>query len=143
MANGNLTFRRATEGDVRLLAELNHHLIRDEGHRNPMNVGELEERMRNWLRADYAAILFEDETGVVAYALYRDDAEEVYLRHFFVVRKRRREGIGRKAMAMLFDEIWPKNKRLTVSVLTGNAAAIKFWRSVGYVDYCLTMERAK
>ena len=29
-----LTLRRATDADAPLLAELNHQLIRDEGHRN-------------------------------------------------------------------------------------------------------------
>jgi len=33
-----------------------------------------------------------------------------------------------------------KDKRLTVSVLVNNAAAVAFWRAVGYRDYCLTME---
>ncbi len=48
-----MTFRPATNDDCPLLAELNHQLIRDEGHRNRMTVAELEQRMRGWLAGEY------------------------------------------------------------------------------------------
>ncbi|HYA79031.1 MAG TPA: GNAT family N-acetyltransferase, partial [Candidatus Nitrosopolaris sp.] len=124
-----MTFRRATLNDCALLAELNHQLIRDEGHRNPMTVLELEQRMRGWLASEYAAVLFEVGGEVVAYALYREQPAEIYLRQLFVVRNRRRQGIGRQAMETLRSKIWPKNKRLTVEVLVHNVAAIAFWRA--------------
>jgi predicted acetyltransferase len=137
-----MTWRLATTRDCRLLAELNHQLIIDEGHRNHMSVAELEGRMKEWLTEAYQAVLFEAEGEVAAYALYRAQAGEIYLRHFFVVRHRRRQGIGRQAMALLRGHIWPKMMRLTVSVLTHNEAGLKFWRAMGYQDYCLTMEIA-
>ena len=142
MANSNniLLFRRATLDDCRLLAELNHQLIRDEGHRNKMTVPELEQRMRGWLQTEYAAVIFEDKSEVVAYALYREQPEELYLRQLFVVRNQRRQGIGRKAIEILRTQLWPKDKRLTVSVLVNNPAAVAFWRAVGYRDYSLTLE---
>ncbi len=135
-----MTFRRATFNDCALLAELNHQLIRDEGHRNPMTVPELEQRMRDWLASEYAAMLFENDGEVVAYALYREQPEEIYLRQLFVVRHQRRKGIGRQAMEILRSKIWLKNKRLTVEVLAQNGPAVAFWRAVGYRDYCLTLE---
>lgn len=119
---------------------MNHQLIADEGHRNAMTVPQLEERMRGWLSEEYQAIFFEDPVEVVAYALFREQPDEIYLRHFFVVRHRRRQNIGRRAMRMLFNEIWPKDRRLTVTVLMMNEAGIAFWRAVGYADYCLTLE---
>jgi ribosomal protein S18 acetylase RimI-like enzyme len=136
----SLNFRRATLDDCAPLAELNHQLIRDEGHRNKMTVPELEQRMRGWLQSEYTAIIFEDHGEVVAYALYRQEPEELYLRQLFVARNRRRQGIGRAAMEILRTQIWPKNKRLTVSVLVQNTAAVAFWRAVGYEDYSLTLE---
>src|SRR5436309_5221185 len=132
--------RRATAEDCALLAKLNHQLIRDEGHRNRMTVPELEGRMKDWLAKEYVAIVFEDAGEVVAYALYREQQEEIYLRQLFVVRRRRRQGIGRRALHILRSEIWPKTKRLTVDVLVQNEQAIAFWRAVGYRDYCLTLE---
>ena len=135
-----MTFRRATLDDCAVLAELNHQLIHDEGHRNPMTVPELEQRMKGWLASDYAAMLFENDAEVVAYALYREEPEDIYLRQLFVMRNRRRQGIGRQAIEILRTRIWPKHKRLTVGVLVRNTAAIAFWRAVGYEDYSLTLE---
>lgn len=135
-----MTFRQATLDDCALLAELNHQLIRDEGHRNPMTVIELERRMKSWLASDYTAVLFETDGAVVACAIYAGQPEKIYLRQLFVVRNRRRQGIGRQAMEILREKIWPKNKRLTVEVLVGNTAAAAFWRAVGYRDYSLMLE---
>lgn len=135
-----MNFRRATLNDCALLAELNHQLIRDEGHRNKMTVSELEQRMKDWLASEYAAVLFENDTEIIAYALYHEKPKEIYLRQFFVARNRRRQGIGHTTFEILRSKIWPGNKRLTVDVLVHNTAAIAFWRSVGYKDYCLTLE---
>ena len=135
-----MTFRIASQGDCARLAELNHQLIRDEGHRNPMTVLELEERMKGWLAGEYRAVIFEEHNEVVAYALFREEAKEIYLRQFFVVRARRRQGMGRRAVELLRSKVWPKDKRLTVEVLAGNEAGTAFWRSVGFKDYALTLE---
>ena len=135
-----MTFRKATLSDCALLVDLNHQLIRDEGHRNRMSVPQLEERMREWLASEYVAIIFEDNKETVAYAVYREQPKEIYLRQLFVVRSRRRQGIGRKAIEMLRSQIWPTGKRLTVDVLVQNTAAVAFWRAVGYKDYSLTLE---
>jgi ribosomal protein S18 acetylase RimI-like enzyme len=135
-----MTYRRATSADCSLLGELNHQLIRDQVHRNPMTVPQLEQRMRGWLEGEYVAILFEEGGEVVAYALYREQPDEIYLRQLFVVRDRRRQGLGKQAMHLLRSEIWPKTKRLTVEVLVANAAAVAFWRAIGYRDYSLKLE---
>src|SRR5580658_2759760 len=108
-----MTWRMATKRDCKILAALNHQLIADEGHRNHMTAGQLEGRMKEWLEEAYEAVLFEDSGEVVAYALYRTQAAEIYLRHFFVVRHRRRQGLGRQAMVLLRHTIWPKVERLT------------------------------
>ena len=135
-----MTFRAATSDDCPRLAELNHQLIRDEGHPNRMTVQELEQRMRGWLSAEYRAIIYEDGGEVVAYALFREQAEEIYLRQLFVVRHRRSQGIGHRAVEMLRSQVWPETKRLTVEVLVANKRAISFWRSAGYADYALSLE---
>lgn len=137
-----MNFRRANLTDCALLAGLNHLLLQDEGHRNAkMTLPELEHRMHGWLESgEYIAILFEEAGEIVAYTLYREQREEIYLRQLFVIRNRRRQGIGRQAVEILRRQIWPKNKRLTVDVLIKNTTAIDFWRAVGYRDYCLTLE---
>ena len=136
-----MTYREAKPADYPLLGSLNHQLIRDEGHRNPMNVVELTERMRRWLSmGEYTGRLFEENGQVVAYALYREFAEEIYLRHLFVVRGRRRQGIGRRVMQILRDEIWPRGRRLTGEVLCANTTGVAFWKAMGYREYSLCLE---
>ena len=135
-----MNYRLATLADCALLARYNHELIQDEGHRNVMNICALEERMRLWLATDYEAILFSQNRETVAYALYREEEDEIYMRHMFVVRHRRRLGLGREALAILRGQIWPAHKRLTVEVLARNAPGVAFWRNVGYRDYSLKLE---
>lgn len=133
--------RVATAADYPMLGEWNHQLIQDEGHRNPMTVAELEQRMSAWLTSgEYRAIIFTDKNEAAAYALFRETEDEIHLRQFFVVRHRRREGIGRRAMQHLFENLWPKTKRWTVSVLVNNLPALAFWRAMGYDDYVLGLE---
>lgn len=134
-------YRPATLDDCRLLAELNAQLIQDEEHRNPMSVDQLAERMRAWLAGEYRAVIFKRPQETVGYALFRDEPEHVYLRQFFVRREARRQGVGRAAIEHLVRSVWPAHKRIRLDVLVGNTAAIAFWRSVGFADYCLTMER--
>ena len=135
-----MTYRIATDADCTLLGELNQQLIRDEGHRNPMNVQELRERMRQWLMGEYRAVIFEEDKALIGYALFREDLNEIYLRQLFICREHRRRGFGRMAMNLLKNEMRPKDKRLTVEVLIANQAAVRFWRTMGYKDYALTLE---
>jgi len=136
----SIHFRFADLPDCPLLANLNHQLIQDEGHRNRMTVAELELRMRGWLASEYRAVIAGIDGEVAAYALFREQPDEIYLRQLFVVRSRRNQGIGRQLMTFLRERVWPKSKRLTVEVLVANQAAVAFWRSIGYADYCLTLE---
>lgn len=133
--------RIATLDDCQLLAQMNHQLLEDERHRNRfMTLLQLEERMRGFLSKEYRGVIFEEDGEIVAYALYREHPEEIYLRQLFVRRDRRRRGHGRQAIEILRSNIWPRNKRLTVDVLLHNTNAIAFWRAVGYKDYLLGLE---
>ncbi len=135
-----MIFRKAGFDDLDLLTEWNHQLIADEGHRNPMGITELKNRMKKWISGDYESVIFSDEEDL-AYVLFKENESEIYLRQFFVKRDQRRKGIGKKAMGILFDQIWPANKRLTVDVLIKNKTGIAFWKSIGYREYCLSLEK--
>ena len=135
----NLSWREASASDLDLLADWNHQLIREEGHRNAMTVEQLRERMRKWLQGEYRAVVFSFDQPV-AYALFKREEDRIYLRQFFVWREQRRAGIGRAAFALLQKQIWPSDLRLVVEVLCHNQPGVAFWHSVGYRDYCLTLE---
>jgi GNAT superfamily N-acetyltransferase len=136
-----LTWRFAGAPDLRLLGTLNKQLIDDEGHRNPMSVAELSDRMKYLLAEGFRAVLFEREQRLVAYALYSTGHDGIYLRQFFVVREARREGIGRAALALLQAEVWPAGTRLFLDVLVENTRGLAFWRALGFADYAVTMEK--
>jgi len=120
---------------------MNLELIQDEEHSNPMGVGELESRMREWLEGQYEAVVFEDDDGPVGYALWRPEPEGIYLRQFFIRRDHRRKGLGRAAIQWLRENTWRQVARIRLDVLVGNARAISFWHAVGFADYCTTMIR--
>lgn len=136
-----MKIRTAKLADVSALASLNQQLIRDEGHRNPMTLDALSTRMHGWLTSgeyEAAVVLIDDE--ICAYALYRHEAEYVYLRQLFVLESQRRNGVGKALFTWLKTQAWPTNQRIRIDVLVGNKRAQAFWRSLGFKDYCLTME---
>lgn len=137
---GQLEIRIATIEDAPQLAEMNYALIEDEGHRDRRSLDQLVERMRNWLAGEYVATLFVVHGRGVGYALYRREDEWTYLRQFFVKDEFRRQGIGRQAIQELLSKQWRDTSRIRLDVLTTNPAAHAFWRSVGFLDYCMTME---
>ena len=133
--------RRADLSDSQLLARLNHQLIHDEGHRNPMSLTELEARMRGWLDGLYEAHIFSVEAETVGYVLTRTEADYVFVRQFFILSEFRRRGFGRSAFQWMLENVWKDSPRLRLEVLIGNKSGIAFWHSLGFSDYCLTMER--
>jgi GNAT superfamily N-acetyltransferase len=135
-----LQYRVASAADAVLLARMNRQLIADEGHRNRLTLPELEERLRQWLATEYTAIIFEQDTTPVAYALFRPEAASIYLRQFFVARQYRRQGLGRQAMQLLLSDVWPAGWRITLEVLVHNQRGQAFWHAVGFQDYAITLE---
>ena len=138
-----MTHREAAPDDCVLLAEMNHQLIRDEGHRNPMTVLELAERMNGWLSGHgYRAVLFEEDGRAAAYALFRTEPDAgIYLRQFFVARVHRRRGVGSQAVATLFREVFPAGARVTLDVLAHHEAGANFWAAAGFQRYSVRLER--
>jgi ribosomal protein S18 acetylase RimI-like enzyme len=67
-------------------------------------------------------------------------AEWTYLRQFFILPELRRRRIGRAAMRWLVQNPWRDESRIRLDVLVGNTDGIAFWRSIGFQDYCFTME---
>ena len=135
-----LQFRFATADDAAVVASMNQQLIRDEGHRNRMTLEELTRRMEGWLGGEYRAVLFESGGEAVGYALYRHEADHVYLRQLFVTPQHRRQGVARAALRWMWGHAWVGAPRLRIEVLVGNDGGRAFWRSVGFVEYCVTME---
>jgi GNAT superfamily N-acetyltransferase len=136
-----LAFREATAADVPMLALFNERLIADEWG-GGMSRERLEERFHRWLAdGDYRALLFVEGGETVAYALVSVDEDSAYVRHFYVVDAHRARGVGRRAIALLLRDVVPPTMRITLDVLASNAVGHRFWRSVGFTDYAVRMER--
>ena len=133
----------ATPADAPRLAQMNGWLIADEGHRNPMSLDELTWRMRRWLENEYRAVIFEEPEACVGYALFKEEPDWIYLRQFFICKDRRRQGLGRAAIEWLSTNVWSDPARLRLDVLINNVAGLAFWKSLGFTEYCLTMERER
>jgi ribosomal protein S18 acetylase RimI-like enzyme len=136
-----LQFRLATADDGQALGALNAQLILDEGHRNPMTVPQLVERMTAWLRGEYQAVIVESSGAIAGYALFRQEADSLSIRQIFVRAESRRQGIARTLVQWLAENAGHETPRIRIDVLVGNTAARKFWESVGFREYCLSMER--
>jgi ribosomal protein S18 acetylase RimI-like enzyme len=130
----------ATLADLPRLAEMNQRLIEDEGHPNPMTVAELAERMAQWLAGEYAAHVLREGDEIAAYALIRDDGETWYLRHLYVERSHRRQGLATALLDWLYAHVWT-DKPVRLDVLAHNTAAIAFYEAYGFKVGCLRMEK--
>jgi len=136
-----MSIKSAKTSDLKLLARMNLRLIRDEKHRNPMGVPALQRRMARWLKGEYRATLFQACEITVGYCLFKREPGYWYLRHFFIDRPFRRMGWGRTAFSLMRRKVWKKPGRVRVEVLTANRRGRLFWKSLGFSEYCLTLER--
>jgi GNAT superfamily N-acetyltransferase len=136
----NVSWTFATRKDAPTLARWNFQLIRDERHRNAMDVPALTERMIGWLEQDYKAVIFSADDVHVGYALFQKTSAFIHLRQFFVRPDQRRRGYGSECFRILREAVFSKDMRLTIDVLAGNPAGILFWKAMGVTDYSVTLE---
>jgi Sortase and related acyltransferases len=145
----NLHLRSATEHDLDLLAEMNKHLIEDEGSANPMNQAELRQRMLEWLRTPgWMVDLLANEDEVVGYALYfyknnpyDPDRREAYLRQYFIRRGYRKKGYGLKGIELFRETRFQGIRTIEIDVLDANLSGKGFWRRAGFLPYAINMKR--
>ena len=86
-----MTVIRADATHAEAVAQMNKRLIEDERHPNPMNVSQLADRMREWLRGEYACCLATENGKIVAYCLYRDAGEFYYAQNWRQLARERRQ----------------------------------------------------
>ena len=96
------TVRMAGLGDVALLVSMNQELLRAESSRNPLDIEQLEERLRGWMKRAWQAAILEVDGAIAGYGLYRigsdhfdDEGFYVELRQLFIAAGHRRQGLGR------------------------------------------------
>lgn len=139
--------REAGTSDVKSLAYMNKHLIEDEGSRNPMNLGQLEERMKTILK-EWIVLLVNDgseDLGYMVYKVNRDeyfpDQKELYIRQYFIKREHRSKGIGEQAFEAIAEKYFPEDAILSLDVLECNPKGRKFWEKIGFKPHQTLMKR--
>ena len=133
-----MQIRKCTLEDVSLLTKMNKHLIEDEKSTNPMTMDELEERMKGFLSGDYSAYFFMQDDTAVGYALVKDTEKPLYLRQFFIERDYRRRHLGREAFHLLMDYL--QTDTINIDVLPWNEPGLRFWKSCGFAETCISMQ---
>ena len=131
-----MRIRICDETDVPLLAAMNKRLIEDEKSSNPMDIEQLENRMRVFLSGEYTAYLFTEDGSVAGYALVKDSSTP-YLRQFYIERQYRRAHRGRNAFELLKEQL--QTDAIDIDVLPWNQAGRAFWASLGFKETCVSM----
>lgn len=127
-----MNIKECTLEDVEMLALLNKQLIEDEKSNNPMNIKELEERMKSFLLSEYNAYFFIIGQEIVGYALVRMNCSPLYLRQFLIERSYRKQHYGKQAFHALLEYLNIKN--IDIEVLTWNEAGQSFWKNCGFKE---------
>lgn len=127
--------------DIPNLAFLNHMLIEDEQAENSMSISQLEQRMTDFLDAEYKAFLFKTDEKCVGYALVNMSQKPLYLRQFFICREDRRMGYGKEAFYALLNHL--QVTEIDLDVYAWNHRGISFWKSLGFSERCYNLRFKK
>lgn len=136
-----MEIKKCTLEDVPQLAVLNKQLIDDEKSNNPMNIRELEARMEGFLNTDYDAYFFIVDEAAVGYALVKNTCTPLYLRHFLIDRKYRKQHYGTEAFNSLIKYLGVND--IDIEVLSWNEAGKRFWESCGFKELSRYMRYQK
>jgi predicted acetyltransferase len=99
------------------------------------------ERMARWIGSgEYEVLVLRRGGRVAGYAVWRVEDRGAYLRHFFICRDQRRQGLGRAAMKLLCRDIFPKDRPVQVDAAIANKTGIAFWHAIGFGDFGISME---
>ena len=141
-----LTITKASITDLPTLAQMNQHLVEDQGSRNPFSIGEFEERLREWLNGtEWQINLFRDSKQILGYSVHRlqqdyyfPGEEIVYLRQFYIERLLRDRGTGRLAFETLRKACFG-DRKVFLDVLETNPGGRRFWQKLGFNPYLTSM----
>ena len=136
----SITISTATEADIARLAEFNLQLMEDEQHLYMLPLEDLRVRMARWIAGEYNVLVFRNGGRVCGYAAWCVEDRGAYLRHFFICRDQRRQGLGRSIIDRLRRDHFPKDQPLQLEATIWNTDAIAFWRAIGFQDFGLTLE---
>ena len=114
--------RMASLADCAHLGAMNHQLIRDEGHRNPITIPELEEQIAAGSRVDTARCSLRKQAKMSPTPCFTSNPTRCICGSFSSRGHRdKASDTGGRGFAFWY---WPKQKRLTVEVLVRDEGAV-------------------
>jgi GNAT superfamily N-acetyltransferase len=142
-----LTLRPHRVDDLDALAVMNRALIDDQGSRNRMGLPALRRRFERLVAEGRLIDMFERDGAIVGFASHAEEEgqgdpplPQVHLHQFFIDRAHRRNGFGREAFTLLATTRWRPGVRVVLHVLEANPVGQRFWASLGFTPYSVTME---
>ncbi len=91
--------RRGSEDDLDVLAALSQQRRQEQRQDEVVDIERLKERMRELLRSDFLAFLFEVHGKVIGYTLVSRRIDPLCITEYYLVREERGNGYGYEAVA--------------------------------------------
>lgn len=137
-----MNLKLATIDNLPLLSQWYQELREDEQADNPMVQSEIFTQMRVFLQGTtYKTYLLEDHGEPMGYGMVDITRSPYYLRHLFIRRDKRHQGLGKGLIDMLMDLL--KIDGLDIEVLVWNEDAIKFYQALGFKPRYLGMRLSR
>ena len=139
--------RSAVEDDLGQLAVMNERLVIDQGS-IPWPVERFRERFAEWVgTGEWSVDVFVRDGQVVGYAAYQTRGDHyvpsqqvVFLRHFYIERGLRGQGVGTAAFGALAGNRFPQGLEVALEVEPTNPAGQRFWERLGFGPYFTAMK---
>ena len=119
------------------LAVLDQKLMLEEGGDNDKTLVQLDIRIKNWLSDGCEAVGVIDAGLVVAFCLYRLDADACLVKKLYVMEDERRRGLATR----LLDTVAERAQGLPIQlhVASGNETAFAFYEHYGFTEWYRTL----
>ncbi|MFP4376072.1 MAG: NUDIX domain-containing protein [Spirochaetales bacterium] len=135
-----LSYTHALDSDVPVLAKLNEELLQAQNVESGMTLEALEVRMREFLAADYQAVLFVFRDAVVGYALFKLQPKFAFIRHIYV-----NTDAGKKVRVETAFQLLRKGElqdyaSIRLDVPEGNKDSLQIWESIGFQPRSVRLE---
>jgi 8-oxo-dGTP pyrophosphatase MutT (NUDIX family)/predicted GNAT family acetyltransferase len=135
-----LHYRHAHVADVPMLSQMNFEMSQVDGiDGEAMTVEELTYRMTALLETDYSAVVMYQDDVPVGYALYTVTPQYTFIRHFFVRKAYRGQGVGAKVFQKLVENEWNNAAAIQIEVASESKGVRSFWESRGFQKTALRL----
>ncbi len=126
-------YRRAHAADLSILSQMNFEMAQLDGiDGEATTVEELTYRMSALLETDYSGVVIYQDDVPVGYALYTVTPKHTFVRHFFIRKAYRGQGIGAKVFQDLLENEWKDAASIQIEVGSDNKGVRSFWESRGF-----------